>query len=127
MAQYIGMHPAIAEGIRLFNSQKFFEAHEALEALWLIEQGDGKRFLHGLIQVAAAFHHYQRKNTKGFRSLLEKGARTLSLHSEMNYGIDAEHLLKQFGPWLAAARAQTLAATPLPLPVIRIFAERSMP
>ena len=113
------MHPAITEGIAHFNSRRFFEAHEALEALWLTEQGEGKLFLHGLIQVAAAFHHYQRGNEEGFRSLLEKGEKKLTLHSGMNYGIDVEDFLKQLRPRLAAARAQNLAATALPLPVIR--------
>ena len=113
------MHPAIAEGIRLFNSQRYFEAHEALEALWLTEQGEEKLFLHGLIQVAAAFHHYQRGNDAGFRSLLEKGEKKLTVYSQENYGIDVEDFLIQLRPWLAAARAQNLAATTLPLPVIR--------
>jgi hypothetical protein len=115
------MHPAITEGIAHFNSRRFFEAHEALEALWLTEQGEGKLFLHGLIQVAAAFHHYLRGNEEGFRSLLEKGAKKMTLHAEKNHGIDAEDSLKQLRPWLAAARAQNLAAATLPLPVIRTF------
>jgi len=67
------MDEPLAEGIRLFNARKFFEAHEALEALWLKARGREKVFLHGLIQVAAAFHHFERHNTAGCRSLLEKG------------------------------------------------------
>ena len=113
------MHPAVAQGIALFNSRRFFEAHEALEPLWLTERGEEKLFLHGLIQVAAAFHHYLRGNGEGFRSLLEKGAKKLTLYSENNYGIDAEDLLKQILPWLAAARAQEPPATTLPLPIVR--------
>ena len=113
------MHPAVAEGIALFNSRRFFEAHEVLESLWLKEQSDGKLFLHGLIQVAAAFHHYMRGNREGFSSLLEKGARKLTLHSENSYGIDLEDLLKQIRPWLATARAKDPTATTLPLPVVR--------
>ncbi|HMD85687.1 MAG TPA: DUF309 domain-containing protein [Terriglobia bacterium] len=33
------MEEGIAEGVRLFNTQKFFEAHEALEAVWLKARG----------------------------------------------------------------------------------------
>jgi predicted metal-dependent hydrolase len=113
------MHPDIARGIALFNSRRFFEAHEALESLWLKEQGDEKLFLHGLIQVAAAFHHYLRGNGEGFRSLLEKGAKKLALYAGNHYGIDLEDFQKQIRPWLAAAQAQESAATTLPLPVIR--------
>lgn len=119
------MHPAITEGIAHFNARRFFEAHEALEALWLKEQGEEKLFLHGLIQVAAAFHHYLRGNEDGFRSLLEKGEKKLTLYSEKNYRIDSEDFLTQIRPWLAAARGQELAETPLPLPVIRTLGDRS--
>ncbi len=65
-------HEPLAKGVRLFNARKFFEAHEALEALWLKARGEEKVFLHGLVQVAAAFHHFARHNSAGFRSLLEK-------------------------------------------------------
>ena len=120
------MDPAIAEGIRLFNSRRFFEAHEALEALWLLERGDEKLFLHGLIQVAAAFHHYQRENWEGFRSLLVKGSTKLAQFSETRGGdIDIPDFLKQIQPWLAASEASGLSST-LPLPVIRTLGGRSI-
>ncbi len=113
------MHPAITEGIAHFNSRRFFEAHEVLEALWLTEQGEEKLFLHGLIQVAAAFHHYLRGNEEGFRSLLEKGARRMALCSKANCGINAKDFLNQLHPWLDAAQTQSDAAVALSLPVIR--------
>ncbi|HEV2233594.1 MAG TPA: DUF309 domain-containing protein, partial [Terriglobia bacterium] len=50
------MKAKIAEGLRLFNSQKYFETHEVLEEVWLKTVGEKKIFLHGLIQIAAAFH-----------------------------------------------------------------------
>jgi len=113
------MHPALQEGIKLFNSQRFFEAHEALEALWLTQHGAEKNFLHGLIQVAAAFHHYQRGNGEGFRSLLEKGAEKLARFSEASHGIDIEDFRRQIEPWLAASRSAEPASTAPPLPLIR--------
>ncbi len=111
------MHPAVAEGIRLFNSRKFFEAHEALEAVWLTASGEERIFLHGLIQVAAAFHHFQRNNERGFCSLLKKGSGKLQRHSRANCGIDAEDLLRQLQPWLDGARANR--ADSLPWPAVR--------
>ena len=59
-------------------SPEFFEAHEVLETVWLKAEGDDKIFLHGLIQVAAAFHHQSRENIVGCRSLIEKGSRKLA-------------------------------------------------
>ncbi len=93
------MKEAFEEGIRLFNTQKYFEAHEALEAVWLIAEGEEKIFLHGLIQVAAAFHHYTRGNPAGFRSLLNKGLRKLARFGAVRDGLNLAGLRKQLQPW----------------------------
>jgi hypothetical protein len=93
------MGPSIAEGVRLFNTQKFFEAHEALEAVWLKASGEQKTFLHGLIQIAAAFHHLTRDNMAGFQSLLEKGLTKLENCGESRGGIELAGLLEQLRPW----------------------------
>ncbi len=98
------MEPSIAEGIHLFNAQKFFEAHEALEAVWLKARGEEKTLLHGLIQVAAAFHHLTRGNMTGFRSLLEKGMTKLEDCGEWRGGIELEGILEQLQPWREFAR-----------------------
>ena len=93
------MHPALAEGIDLFNARKFFEAHEALEAVWLKARGEEKILLHGLIQVAAAFHHHARDNRAGFRSLLEKGANKLERFGEIENGLNLADLRRQLHRW----------------------------
>lgn len=59
-------------GIRLFNQGDFFEAHEAWEELWLISTGEVKRFLQGLIQCAAALHHYQLNRLGAARKTFER-------------------------------------------------------
>ncbi len=93
------MEHGFIEGIRLFNEAKFFEAHEALEALWLKATGQRKVFLHGIIQVAAAFHHYARNNPAGFRSLLEKGCRKLEAFGADFQGVDLSALMMQLQLW----------------------------
>jgi uncharacterized protein len=60
-------------GLAHFNSRKFFEAHEIWEEIWLFESEPEKTFLQGLIQLAAAFHHYGRENSAGTESLLASG------------------------------------------------------
>jgi len=113
------MNPALAEGIHLFNAKRFFEAHEALEAVWLKAQGQEKLFLHGLIQVAAAFHHHARHNAAGFRSLLEKGCKKLEVSGETEQGIDLASLMEQLQPWRELLRAgNPRPSEPLPLPQI---------
>ncbi|HEX4355218.1 MAG TPA: DUF309 domain-containing protein, partial [Polyangiales bacterium] len=48
---------ALRRGARLFNDGRFFEAHEAWEDRWRAATDEiERRFLQGLIQVAAAFH-----------------------------------------------------------------------
>jgi len=44
------MQSEIAENMRLFNEPKFFEAHEALEAVWLTCEGTERALPHSLIQ-----------------------------------------------------------------------------
>jgi predicted metal-dependent hydrolase len=47
---------AIQKGRELFNAARFWEAHEAWEAAWLVEDGDVRQMLQGLIQVAAGYY-----------------------------------------------------------------------
>jgi uncharacterized protein len=49
------MDVRLREGINLFNEQRFFECHEALEALYQEAEVANKPFIEGLIQLAAAF------------------------------------------------------------------------
>ena len=44
-----------------FNEQKYYEAHDVLEHLWLKEQGPAHQFFKGLIQLAGAFVHLQKQ------------------------------------------------------------------
>ncbi len=120
------MDPGIEEGIRLFNNRKFFEAHEALEAVWLKARGEEKTFLHGLIQIAAAFHHHTRHNPAGFRSLLEKGWRKIGKFGEEKDRLDLAALRRQLEPWreiLKRPQALQPASAP-PLPCIQTTRSR---
>ena len=51
------MPPAFLDGVRLFNSRQFFEAHEAFEELLDDVEEDGRwDLLVALIQVAVGYH-----------------------------------------------------------------------
>ena len=65
-------------GFAQFNAREFFAAHETWEEIWLTAPEPDKTFLQGIIQVAAAFHHYCRGNMAGTQSLLAAGMRKLS-------------------------------------------------
>jgi uncharacterized protein len=61
------------EGVRLFNEQKYWECHEALEDLWMEDRNDPARNIYwAVIQVAAACIHYRDKNLIGAQGMLNK-------------------------------------------------------
>ena len=93
----------IDEGVSLFNRQQFFEAHEIWEDAWRQEEGDSKRFLQGLIQVAAGFVKLQRHQPRGAASLLSRGAEKLA-------GIPSERYGLEFAPWLESISAWQASA-----------------
>jgi predicted metal-dependent hydrolase len=112
------MDPSVTHGIHLFNNRKFFEAHEALEEVWLKTQGEEKIFLHGLIQIAAAFHHRARRNSGGFRSLLEKGLNKLERLDGSRGDIDLGSLCGQLERWRDFLNHQGSISEHPPLPRI---------
>lgn len=114
------MEHGIVEGIRLFNTRKFFEAHEALEAVWLKAKGHRKILVHGLIQVAAAFHHYTHRNPVGFCSLLEKGCAKLERFGAEAEGLDLAGLMLELRPWREHLDRSS-HAIPAPLPRIKLI------
>jgi predicted metal-dependent hydrolase len=86
-------------GLAHFNSRKFFEAHEVWEEIWLVETEPEKTFLQGLIQLAAAFHHYERGNPSGAESLLASGIVKLSRFPERHHGLSIGELRAAAKQW----------------------------
>jgi uncharacterized protein len=107
-----------AAGLRQFNSRLFFDAHETWEEIWLASAEPDKTFLQGIIQIAAAFHHYGRGNMRGTQSLLEAGLRRLGRFAHGHYGIDVESLRAAAREW-AAALAAGVDPGPTRVPQIR--------
>jgi uncharacterized protein len=73
------------EGILLFNEQKYWECHEALEDVWMEDRQDPVRNVYwAVIQVAAACIHYRDGNLIGARGMIfkakEKFRRCRDLH-----------------------------------------------
>ena len=95
-------HEAFRRGLGEFNAERFFEAHEVWEEVWLASAEPEKRFLQGIIQIAAAFHHYQRGNLLGTRSLLEAGLNRLRDFPADQGGISLDLLCVAAGEWATA-------------------------
>lgn len=61
------------EGILLFNEQKYWECHEALEDIWAEDNHDPVRYIYwAVIQVAAACIHFRDKNLIGAQGMISK-------------------------------------------------------
>jgi uncharacterized protein len=109
---------ALAEGLRCYRNEEFFEAHEHWEATWLACAEPEKTFLQALIQVSAAFHHLRRQNQAGAASLLTRALRRLESYPAVYGGIEVEPLRESIRRWLAALSSDDTAPG-LPFPLIR--------
>lgn len=97
--------PLLAEGVRLFNRGRWFEAHEVLERAWLDEPTGLRRLYQGILQVGVGLHHARRGNLKGALSLLDRGMALLAPFEPQRLGVDVERLVRD-----AAAARRALAA-----------------
>ena len=75
-------------GIRLFNQARFWEAHEAWEAVWLRHPEDGRFFIQGLIQLAAAHHQLRRGIHRGFLIHIRRAQERLVLFPDTFLSVD---------------------------------------
>jgi uncharacterized protein len=106
-------------GVILFNSAEFFKAHEVWEEIWLSAGEPEKTFLQGLIQLAAAFHHYSRGNRSGAQSLAITALEKLEKFPAHYYGMNLNALRVAAREWLAAPSDHP-ACVPVPTPRIEV-------
>ncbi len=110
-------HGALAEGLRCYRNREFFEAHEHWESAWLRAAQPEKTFLQALIQIAAAFHHFERGNRVGAGSLLRAAKRRLDPYPDSFGGLDVEAIRQSVRAWLIALDAGE-ASPELPFPLM---------
>ena len=83
---------ALAESARLFNGERFWEAHEVLESAWRVSEGDEKRLLQGLILTCAAFVHLQKDEKDVALGVARRAIPLLSWKERRYHGIDIDLL-----------------------------------
>src|SRR5277367_5626041 len=105
-------------GLAHFNAREFFEAHEVWEEVWLVEGEPEKTFLQGIIQIAAAFHHYRRGNTDGAETLLAAGIVKITRLPAEHRGL-AILDLREEAKWWARALGEMQRPGDERLPAIR--------
>lgn len=84
-----------------FNRQRFFEAHEVLEGLWLPQrQAPNGLFYKGLIQLAGAFVHARKNRAGPTAALLELARTNLSKYPANHEGLNVSGILTFIAEWL---------------------------
>jgi uncharacterized protein len=78
---------ALAEGVQLFNEERFWECHEALELAWHPSKGIERDAIQSIILTAAAFVHHQKGEDEICMSILRR-ARTKMTPAETYEKID---------------------------------------
>lgn len=90
---------ALRQGAALFNTGLFFECHELLEETWKATTGPSKNFYHGIVQAAAAFYHYEKRNMHGARTLLQKGRHRLEPYPPVYEGVNLASFRAELKLW----------------------------
>lgn len=86
------LHPAAAEGLRLFNRGEYFEAHEALETAWKAETGPIRELYRGILQIAVTYLHITRSNFDGAVKVYGRSQRWITPWPEVCRGIEVGRL-----------------------------------
>ena len=139
--EYDTVEEALEVGVRLWDEQRLFEAHECLEDVWHAAPDDDRDFWQGVIQIAVAGVHHQRDNPTGAAALLDRAREKLERYPSAHRGVDVATLVEHArvgaqrirehgdsvpapsfpavgdGPWFAAdAAADGPAPEPTPVP-----------
>lgn len=110
-------HERFERGLAHFNARQFFEAHEVWEEIWLAEHEPERTFLQGLIQIAAAFHHYRRGNSEGAESLLAAGIVKITRFPHDYHGLAVEDL-RVAAKWWTRRLGESVSPSDEEIPVI---------
>jgi predicted metal-dependent hydrolase len=101
----IAMNADLTRGIDLFNSGRYWDAHEAWEHAWMPDRkGPDAGFYKGLIQVAAGCLHYGRRNRRGAVNKWGSGADYLRPYLPEHLGIRVLPLVKTVDEFLIAMK-----------------------
>jgi uncharacterized protein len=80
--------------IEEFNDGYFFESHETLEDLWMVTAWPERQLFQGIIQLAAAFVHYARREYPGILKLLDAAIEKVGEFTPESFGIETAALVE---------------------------------
>jgi uncharacterized protein len=107
------LDPHYAGYFHCFNGQLFYEAHEVLEHLWLKDRhGPNGDFYKGLIQLAGAFVHLQKKRPRPAAALFKLARANLEKYPREHENLNLQTVSKLIEKWLATLESAHFEANP---------------
>jgi predicted metal-dependent hydrolase len=108
------LDPHYAGYFELFNRQKFYEAHDVLEHIWLPDRhGPNGAFYKGLIQLAGAFVHLQKNRPQPASSLFKLALANLEKYPALHEHLDLKSVCGLIANWLNELERTQLKVNPL--------------
>jgi predicted metal-dependent hydrolase len=83
-------HEAILKAMDLFNHEKYWGAHEALESVWKDASREEKDLMNGIILIAAAFVHDEKDESSICIAILSRAMKKLSRAKGLYFGMDVD-------------------------------------
>jgi predicted metal-dependent hydrolase len=106
--------PHYAGYFELFNQQKFYEAHDVLEHIWLKDKhGPNGAFYKGLIQLAGAFVHLQKNRPQPASSLFKLALANLEKYPQVHEHLNLKNIRGLIGTWLGELERTGFKFNPL--------------
>jgi uncharacterized protein len=117
----IAKHPFYRTFFQCWNQQRYYDAHDVLEQLWLNSDTNNDQFFKGLIQAAGAFVHLQKhfehpthaKHSRRLQPsvrLFRLAERNLSIFAPKHHGLDVAavcELLRSYANQIVASDYKT--------------------
>ena len=97
-----------------FNRQLFYEAHDVLEDLWLLDKlGPDGNFYKGLIQLTGAFVHLQKSRLRPAAALFKLARTNLEKYPSPHEQLDLHCVLRLIAAWLQHLEVDNFTVNPL--------------
>src|SRR5438093_13678854 len=134
----VANHPFYRAFFRCWNAQRYYEAHDVLEQLWLKTKSRDADFFKGLIEAARAFVHLQKRfehpsHAKHGRRLppavrlFELAEKNLLIFAPRHHGLDVAalcHLLRAYADKIVASEYKANPWSPETAPKLEIASGR---
>lgn len=108
------LDPHYSGYFELFNRQKFYEAHDVLENIWLPDRhGANGNFYKGLIQLAGAFVHLQKNRLRPAAALFKLAQANLEKYPRIHEHLDLSAVQELIKNWLEGLEEADFEVNPL--------------